>query len=904
MKKNVICLRFVLIAFCVISCFSYTQAQTYNLIPNAGDMEDGTWTMGNQNGANAVITFEAGSGLYGSTALKCVNSTKPSTFYVIVCEENFNLTKSKTINVSFWAKSLVAGMRVQPIVQQVSPGTEMAFTPIADHTFELTTNWKQYRFKAEVTGTTSGTQYRLRLRGYDTGTMYIDDVQIGPLDYEDVAQSGLYEVMLSQNGMTWNTNVFRNSCPAANSDPSMDAKDANVLNHFAGRSIHWAKFSFGSPITVRVRVNNTTLVPMGTVRILPSRHGVTSTTSGDVVTFTITEPGQYSVEIGTNGYKNGLILFADPLETDIPDKSDPNCLVLYERNNPLNTVSTAYNSIYFRRGVHNIGQSTIPAHIKNVYFEDGSWVYGSLLMDNNSDVKIYGRGVLSSAKMPYRTAHCVEAINGSDRITMDGLVVADPKYFAVRLLGSYNNVSYTKVIGGWVYNCDGIAAYMGSTVRKCFIWANDDAIKIYRKDITWEDIVVWQLNNGAIIQMSWGGPPLTGNVSSDVRISRLDVLRAEWDVDRFNVGLLNCVGNRYGRAFNGEYGRGDDLLKERSDKMQDWLIEDVKTENPIPLIWNITPDDWTRCDIDGLVMKNWDVQQTNLQNGFQNRIKGWSSNSNNFFDGFVFDNVRVNGGLMTNENRIVAGEMEPGYRGDFWLVGGHAAGVNHSIDFCATCGTGGEDGLYSSTTGSGYYTIACDEEICVQSNDAIVISFWAHASASGKTLRPFLQNVTTNETIDDFPEVTLGTTGNFQRHANLSAVTITKEGKYKLRFRGTAPANLHLDKVQVGRKDWLTLTNIQKQYLNTPTFLPALSSPCGTVTGITVVQEHGLKIHQSAPDILELGGANENTRYKIYSVTGNMMLSGQGALIKASTLATGIYILVTDDNERIKFVKL
>ncbi len=102
--------------------------------------------------------------------------------------------------------------------------------------------------------------------------------------------------------------------------------------------------------------------------------------------------------------------------------------------------------------------------------------------------------------------HSIEAIHQSNNIQIEGIVVADYKHFAVRLIGSGNDVSWTKVIGGWVYNCDGIAAYEGSTVSNCFIWANDDAIKVYRDNITWNDCVVWLLNNGGGYPDGMDGP--------------------------------------------------------------------------------------------------------------------------------------------------------------------------------------------------------------------------------------------------------------------------------------------------------------------------------------------------------------------------------------------------------------
>ena len=91
-----------------------------------------------------------------------------------------------------------------------------------------------------------------------------------------------------------------------------------------------------------------------------------------------------------------------------------------------------------------------------------------------SNVKIYGRGVLSGARLHLRESHMVEAKSGADGIVVDGIVIADYSFFAVRLLGTDNEVSWTKIVGGWIYNCDGIAAYANSTIRNCFIWANDD----------------------------------------------------------------------------------------------------------------------------------------------------------------------------------------------------------------------------------------------------------------------------------------------------------------------------------------------------------------------------------------------------------------------------------------------
>lgn len=879
MKTHLKYLLIILFIVPTILSFNELYAQTYNYITK-GDMENGTWT-GVPGNTNMVSSFDTGSGINSTKSLKTITTNMGGdSSYILRCDEGFSMTNGDKITVSFWAKASVANMRLQPWVQE-NGDSNMNFGDAY-----LTTTWQKYQFTVVLTTHTSG-GYNIKFRGYNTGTMYIDDVRIGPVDYENVSQSGIYEVTVSQNSMLWPVNVFKNACPAYSLGyQNMEANDEHPLSLFAGRSINWTKFSFTGSMVVHVKVTDTGKVPVSgqNVRILPSRYGITSTTNGNVVTFTITEPGQYSVEIGNNGYKNGLMIFADPVETVVPSKTDPNYLVLFKASaSDIASIPTTYSGVYFRRGVHNIGIFNIPSHIKNIYFEDGSWVYGSLNMSGNSGVKIYGRGVLSSDKFNYREAYCVNAENVSNNITIEGLVVADPKYFGIRLVGQHNVVNYAKVIGGWVYNCDGIAAYKGSTVSKCFIWANDDAIKAYRDSLTWSDIVCWQLNNGGIIQTSWGGTA-GGSTSKGVKISRVDVLHAEWDVDRFNVGLLGCIGNHY----------KDDMTK--SDLLQDWLIEDVVTENEIPLVFNITPEpNSTHVHIHGMTLKNWNVQQNNTL-GFVNEIKG--EDPNDFLSGFVFDNVRFNGGLLTNENRITTGEMDA----SGWVSVQN--GTDHTTTFGSTYGTDNGWGLLSKTTtmnGKPYYTNVCNNEFHIDNNEMITISYWARATAAGKLLTPFVQDVTTSD-YKDFEQVSLTT--NFTRYASTFMVDKATSDHYKIKFKGFATAWIYLDKVQVGRKDWITLTDIKKQYLNTPSFISGYQQVKQINTTTDVVNGELSGIYPNpVKDVLIIKGSDNQTQYKVFTLSGNLKLAGQGTKLDASTLEPGLYILVKDNNKWMKFVK-
>ncbi|TZF85510.1 hypothetical protein FW774_00050 (plasmid) [Pedobacter sp. BS3] len=466
-----------------------------------------------------------------------------------------------------------------------------------------------------------------------------DPVIEGTEEYPGVPLSDIYSVTVISGNKRTTQVVFKSSCPEYQPGyMNMIDTDQYPLGIFKGRSISWTNFSFSGSVTVEVKVLNKAKVPLSsTVKILPSRYGITPTISGDVISFTLTQPGQCSVEIGSTGYQNGLMIFANPAETNIPTPGSQYKELVNTTAAGVNAVPSTYSGLYFKSGVHNIGVYQVPANIKNIYLEAGAWVYGSIIMDGRPDVHIYGRGVLSSAKLNYRESHCIEAKNQSNNIKLEGIVIADPKYFSVRLIGTNNTVSWVKVIGSWTYNCDGIAAYAGSTVSNCFIWANDDNIKVYRNNITFKDIVCWQLNNGGLIQLSWGN----GN-ASNVTIQRVDILHAEWNNQEVNRGVLSCVGDKF--AEGGMYGL-----------QQNFLIEDLVTETPVPLIFRVSPNAASPNEIHGMTFKNWKIDM-DMSKGFSSYLQ--CSDPSKPFDGLVFDNVILNGTKLTANNWLTLGKFQ------------------------------------------------------------------------------------------------------------------------------------------------------------------------------------------------------------------------------------------------------
>ncbi len=458
-------------------------------------------------------------------------------------------------------------------------------------------------------------------------------------DYPGVPQSSLDEVTMTEGNASRPLVVFQSTCPKYQPGyMALRPVDKNPFERFQGRSISWVNFSFSNAATMRVRLLAPGKIPSAaSVRVLPSRRNVTPTVAGDMISFTLTQPGQYSLEVGDKGYQQGLVLFANPPETGQPDPAAGDyCLLTNATAAQINAVAATHSGIYFTSGVHDIGVYRVPTHIQNIYFAPGSWVYGALVLDGHPPAKIFGRGVLSEAKLNYRQSHMVEAINHSDQIDLEGIVLADTRFFSVRLLGTNNTVRWIKTIGGWTYNTDGIAAFGGSTVSHCFIWANDDSIKPYANNLRISDCVVWQLNNGAVIQLGWGNDKAT-----NVTIRHIDVLHAEWNNDAANRGVVSCIGDKF--------GKGDMESWQRS-----FLIKGLVTETPVPFIFNIRPNPASPDQMHDITFKNWNVAM-DLSQDWPNRIEGGSAASP--FTGFMFDNVVLNGVKLTASNWKQAGHF-------------------------------------------------------------------------------------------------------------------------------------------------------------------------------------------------------------------------------------------------------
>ena len=297
---------------------------------------------------------------------------------------------------------------------------------------------------------------------------------------------------------------------------------------------HWTNFSFDGEITVEIeRIDGSNIT---TCDVFPRKKGFSATINGSKATIQIAKqevPLQLYIQM--NGLHNDpLFLFCDPMENDVPDRSNAANTVVIKTNDDISTVHNKLKGpqkyVVFEEGVHQWNHSVqyvsggnkpgsflvteayrMPlVSNKKIYIPGGAYVVGSF--DNGSascnNSKIYGRGVISGCGLeviagttgiPYSMVH----IGSGTRDTIQGIISTNPPHFHATVRSSYSHIDNLKMFAWW-YSTDGTVTGDNSKVVNCFFKLNDDAIKLYGQRCFHKNNTMYHQVNGAPFQFSWG----------------------------------------------------------------------------------------------------------------------------------------------------------------------------------------------------------------------------------------------------------------------------------------------------------------------------------------------------------------------------------------------------------------
>ncbi len=253
------------------------------------------------------------------------------------------------------------------------------------------------------------------------------------------------------------------------------------------RNAAFAYFSFDGKIDVKV----TFLSPVYNYDIRPKNRLIKAECYRNQVQFSIEKPENLSIEINRN-LKRPLFIFANPLETNIPDKSDKNV-------------------IFFEAGkIHYPGEVTIKSN-QTVYIEGGAIVRGHFMTDQGRNIKILGRGILDNS-LYNRGEHRPIEINRCKDVLIEGIILTESRHWSCASTASekvtYNNL---KIVSSndWDDGID-IVGSRHILVNNCFIQTKDDCIAIkagvnyftdFNSSFTVDDVVV---QNSVLWNGIWG----------------------------------------------------------------------------------------------------------------------------------------------------------------------------------------------------------------------------------------------------------------------------------------------------------------------------------------------------------------------------------------------------------------
>jgi hypothetical protein len=249
----------------------------------------------------------------------------------------------------------------------------------------------------------------------------------------------------------------------------VDVYTARVLDPpFAGREYDYggpyafANFDVAGRVEVRIKstrsLRDTVVRPQSAVARMVHEDDHT-------LVLTLDGPRKFSVE--PDGKQGPLLLFANPLEQDLPRPD-------------------AAGVVYFGPGIHRADRITLTNH-QTLYLAGGAVVKGGV-MAQGDNIRITGRGILDGSDWEWRKGPTpnVMAIRGSN-IVVEGITIRGASHWTVVPRDSRNvTVRGIKLCGSRVQNDDGINPCNAQDVliTDCFIRSDDDCVALKGLEFT------------------------------------------------------------------------------------------------------------------------------------------------------------------------------------------------------------------------------------------------------------------------------------------------------------------------------------------------------------------------------------------------------------------------------------
>ncbi len=302
--------------------------------------------------------------------------------------------------------------------------------------------------------------------------------------------------------------------------------------------VSFCSFDFDAgPVTIAVEVIAPEL-SKDFVVVKPLARGIAPAVTNGAFSFTISEPGQITVQPGGTVNQPSLFkplhIFANPLETDPPSPGDPGV-------------------IYYGPGLHELEQIQVGSN-ETLYVAGGAVVRAApsglekpfVKVENANNVTIRGRGILCGRlrvidQRPGAQEVRIIDVGNSDHVTIEGLVLREPEGWTCMIRDGSDHVTVdnVKIIAADA-SSDGFVLTGGShnVIRNSFCHNADDAYetKAWPPDATnilFENNIAWSTVASAFAHSA----ETEANVSN-VRFRNCTVINAAYNLsDRAPIGI-------------------------------------------------------------------------------------------------------------------------------------------------------------------------------------------------------------------------------------------------------------------------------------------------------------------------------------------------------------------------------
>jgi len=240
-------------------------------------------------------------------------------------------------------------------------------------------------------------------------------------------------------------------------------------------SASFAYFDFSGNVNIEIE---TIYEKIDTVILRPLSTGIIPKVNKNIVSFSLESPQMLSVEINGNSTTN-LMLFANEIEKNKPDPSDP-------------------NTVFFGPGIHEIDDEYGFLRLKSnqtLYIAGGAVLRARIIVEDEENITITGRGVLDGSRLKGRWPERLREFMGepmdvnrpglvhiknSKHVTMEGIILMDAPMWTTTFTNCEDvRVKNTKTVC-YIINSDGInlVSCRNAMVEDVFVRTGDDCICI------------------------------------------------------------------------------------------------------------------------------------------------------------------------------------------------------------------------------------------------------------------------------------------------------------------------------------------------------------------------------------------------------------------------------------------